>query len=311
MKKCRVAILMGVNNQFHCTVANAIMKVLSNNGEFHVTPVVVSLTQNAISSKLIQRMNDFDVFIAIGQRGSVFLKEASKDLVDGPQILFVGIPDPVALNLIDSLEVPGNNVSAVIRHAAQPLDVAQKLVPFLPYLNKIIIPYWPAGEAGQMKQQVTLMGEYFQNLGMRVEPIEVLEKEEILEVLKAKVERQDLVLFLEGGTNDTYREIIYLCWDRDALVCGDSNEAIINGAACSFGGNLYKFAEEVERVLMLFWADGKQLGLVPVVPLPNDRIFTINVAMLRMVGFSEEAISSIVEALPEALILKKWVSCPL
>jgi len=312
MKKCRVAILMGVNSQFHCTVAHAINQILSINGGFHVTPIVVTLTQNAISSKVIQKMKEYDVFIAIGQRGSIFLKEAIKDLDEGPRVLFVGIPDPVALNLIDSLEVPGNNVSAVIRHAAQPLDVAQKLVPFLPYLNKIIIPYWPAGEAGKMKQQVALICDFFRQFETKIETLEVLEKEEVLSILQAKVEPRDLVLLLEGGTTcDSYREIIYLCWDRDALVCGDSNEAIMMGTACAFGGNLYKFAEEIERVLMLFWVDKKQLGLIPVAPLPNDRVFTINVAMLRTAGFSQQAINAVIKALPDALIIKRWISCPL
>ncbi len=312
MKKCRIAILMASNHQFHCSVANAIRRILGNNTQpFTVTLVTVALTQDAISNKVIQKINDYDVFLAIGQRCSVYLKEATRDLVDGPGTIFIGIPDPVKLGLIDSLEIPGGKSHAIIRQPADPLDAASKITLLAPNINKVIIPYWPAGGAGTLTTQVKLISDFFKEKNIKLETIPVLEKTELLEALKRKVQRHDVVLLLEGGAGDAHREIAYLCWERKAIFCSDSVDAIELGAACTFSGCVYGFAEELERVLTSFWIDKEQLGLIPVSVIPNNRIFAANIALFNQARFPEESIEALLKTIDTNFIVERWVGCPL
>jgi len=312
MKKCRIALLLSNNNEFHCAVASGIRRVLGTSHElFSVTPIAVALTQEAISNKVIQKINEYDVFIAIGQRCSIYLKEATKDLINGPVVIFIGIPDPVKLGLIDSLHTPGGRTSAIIRIAADPLEVAKKLVVLGSYINKVIIPYWPDGEAGHMSTQVRLVTDYFATHNITSEPLIVTEKAELLTTLKEQLQKHDVLMLLEGNLDDSHRELSYLCWNRDAIFCADSPNGIMLGAACTYSGSVYCFAEELERVLTLFWEDRKEIGLLPISPLPNNRFLSVNTTIFRMIGFPDAGVKKLMKTSKTNLKVTIWPPCPL
>jgi len=310
-RKCRVALVMGLNYEFHSTVANLISNKIKY--EYSLTPINITLTEESIRNFVMQnigRTKQFDVLLVIGQRGSVYLKKAIDDFRSFP-VIFVGIPDPVELGLIESLDTPGKQAAAVIRKQAPPLEIAEKLLPLAPYINKIVLPYWQFGSSQRLNKKVALLEDFFTKNKINIEVIRVETRTEILTALQNRVESRDVVLFLEGSTGDTDREAIYLCWDRDALFCGNSIEAMELGAACSFGGNLDHFAEETRRILNAYWHDKQPLGLIPVRPIPNNRVFNINVTILRMIGMPNDVIEKFINASSENVIIKKWVPSPL
>jgi len=310
-KKCRVALVMGLNYEFHRTVAHLISNKIKH--DYSLMPINIALTEESIRNFVIQnlgRSKQFDILLVIGQRGCVYLKKAIDALGSFP-VIFIGIPDPVELGLIDSLEVPGKQSAAVIRKQDSPLIMVEKLMPLAPYINKIILPYWQFGSSEVLTNKVNTLTDLFIKNKVKIEIIRVESRAEILAALEERVVSRDLVLFLEGSTGDTDREAIYLCWDRDAIFCGNSIEAMDLGAACSFGGNLDSFAEETKRILNAYWHDKQPLGLIPVRPIPNNRVFNINIAMLRMIGMPPRAIKRLLASSKNNIVIKKWVPSPL
>lgn len=313
MRKCRVGVLLGVSDRFHCTVANAIRLMLGESRDFSFTCLSSSLTEDSIRSQVLKPVlssNPYDVFVAIGQRGSVAIKTVLNEIGGHPTI-FVGVRDPLVLNLIDSLEVPGGTVSAVVREPQSNLAVAEKLALIGPYIKSVIIPYWPLGEAGNLSRQVVEVIKFLRAHRINVKPISVDTAEGALEALSQTISRHDVVLLLEGNiTGGLMPEIAYLCQDRDALLCADNLEAMTLGASCALGGDLYPFAEGVMRILASFWYDKVPMGLIPAVRLPNNRVFVINTVMFRMIGLPDEALD-VFKDMDGVLIVKNWVSNPM
>ncbi len=310
-KKCRVALVMGLNYEFHSTVAHFISTKLKH--EYSLTPINIALNQESIRNFVMQNIGmtkQFDVLLVIGQRGSVYLRKAIDEIGSFP-IIFIGIPDPVELGLIDALDVPGKQCAAVIRKQPPALEVAEKLLLLSPYINKVILPYWQFGDSRALVDKVALIEAFFTKNNIKIEVIKAHNRADILSALEERVESRDIVLFLEGSAGDTDREAIYLCWDRDAVFCGNSIEAMELGATCSFGGNLDSFAEETRRILNAYWIDKQPLGLIPVRPIANNRVFNVNIAMFRMIGMPEDLIKKLIATADENIVIKKWVPSPL
>jgi len=317
MRKCRIGVLFGLTRPFHYNLLQSIRLTVGRHPDFTVAPINVEDVESRITPEMIHhivsssisRSGPYDVLVAIGQRASDGLIRVAA-AVGNPPLVFLGIKDPSTLNCIQSFEAPGNNATAVVCEPHRATLVAEKLLLLQSCINRIIIPYWPESLAGALPGQVAEISRLFENHGAPVLSFSVQTKEELFDVVERNTQSRDVVLLLEGNVaGDVVERLSYLCSKRDALLCADSLEAMRLGAACALGGSLDPFAHGLMRVLFDFHYGNTSMGFIPVVRLPNNRQFVLNLAMYRMVGFPEEALDVLRKA-DGVMLVKEWVNNP-
>ena len=312
MRKCRIVLFFGMGHQFHRAVAYATARVMRENAEFNVIHVNVDLTLEAIRTRVLEFVyapDSVDVFVPIGLRCSVYLKQVLQELALHKTVIFAGVRDPVSFGLVDSYAHPGANATAVTCDPGENTAMAQRIVLMKDYISKVILPYETFRDGDYIHQQVSDTVAYFRMHNVPVEPIQVSKSVDIVPLLKERVRKGDAVLLLESAVGNIHEQVAYLCWEREAILCADGFEAIETGAVCALGIDLYEIARGLATVLKFFWFDKRPMGSIPVVCIPNKRVFVLNIAMLRAIGLPDEAAAHF-RAGDGVLIIKKWVNCP-
>jgi len=187
MKKCRVGVLFGLTRPFHYNLLQSIRLIVGRHPDFTVVPINVEDAESQITPETVRdivvssiaRTGPYDVLVAIGQLASDGLVRVAA-AVGSPALVFLGAKDPVALGCIKSFDLPGNNASAVVREPHRATLVAEKLLLLRDHISRVIIPYWPQGEAGALPGQVAEMSQLFEGHGIRVFSFPVQNKEELL-----------------------------------------------------------------------------------------------------------------------------------
>ncbi|MDQ5941079.1 MAG: transporter substrate binding protein [Candidatus Dependentiae bacterium] len=315
-RPCRVALLLGFNYQRHLNFVEAVRRSMSGDKRFVITYVNVPITEEAIREKVVSLVNSTnppDIFVPLGLRCSLHLKQVVREIGRG-RIAYLGVRDPLSHGLIDSFEKPGQDSTAIVCDPSLNTVVAEKLAAIVKYINRVIIPHSTLCDKKVIEQQIAEIIEFFRPHGLIVEPLEIAGDEESLKrevpkALKGKIVKHDVVLILESALPDVDVEAAYLCWDRDALLCDDALSSLYSGAACALGGELDAIAIALRDTLTSYWIDEVSLGDISVKRIPNDRAFFVNVAILRMIGFPEEAIA-VFSKLEETIVIKKWIDCP-
>jgi len=313
MRKCRVGIFFGLSYQSHRAVAYALSRVMRGQAEFSLTHVNVDLSYEMVRARILESVyssEPFDVYVVLGLRCSVHARRVLRELMLNKPLIFVGVKCPEAVGLIESYEVPGLNVTGVIYEMPEDTAIAQYLLPFKPYINKIFIPYCSFQNGDYMQQQVEALARYFIAQGIPVEPAGVDSYKELPGLLADRVARGNLVLLLEGMAGNVHEQASYLCWERDAFLCASGLEAIEAGALCTYGVDLFKLAEGVCQALLAFWIDKVPLGSIPVLCLPDRWTFVVNTSMARTLGLPLAFFESFRD-LKKVLLIKKWANCPI
>ncbi len=256
----------------------------------------------------------YDVLVPIGLRCSVFSKQVCQEIGRG-KIIFTAVRDPLVHKLIDSLESPGPDMTAVIPEVASNTAVAEKLAIAAQYIKRIIVPYIAMGDYDPLHEQAAEIAEFFRPYGIEVEPILIfsqgrMTKIELEKALKDRLRKHDVILIMESAIPDAYAETAYFAFERDAMLCADTLSSMYTGAAFAFGCELHLAAMALRDTLITHWVDGVPLGDIPVKVIPDERVFFANITILRMIGFPEEAIA-LFEKAEDVIAIKKWVNCPI
>ncbi len=316
-RPCRVALLLGLDYEFHRMYADTVRRIMGGDFHFSITYINVELRPEAIRKKVMELINlsdPYDVFVPVGLRCSVYLKQVCQEIGRG-KIVITAVRDPLALKLVDSFESPGHDITAVVPEMPSNTAVAEKLAIIAQYIKRIIIPYSALNADDPLNQQIVDVVNFFKSYNIDVEAIsvtgdEALARAAVVRELKSRVKKHDIVLLVEGGTVDICHEISYLCFEKDAAFCADTIPSMYVGAAFAFGCELHTAVTALRETLLSHWVDGIPLGDIPVKTVPNERVFFVNVAMLRMIGFPEEAIALLQKA-EGIVVIKKWIDCPI
>jgi len=317
-RACRVAVLFNFDLEMHRSYTDIIRRIISRDYQFRVTFINVELTQEAIRKKVLESVyspNPYDVFVPIGLRCGLFLKQVYHELGRGKAI-FLGSLDPIGQGLINSFESPGSDVTAVVFERPSNIAVAEKFLPVVKYINRIILPFVTLNARDVMNQRIRDVSDFFRAQGLPIEVVALTSQEwqevkkELEEFLKNELSKHDIVLVLEGAFPGFYKETACLCFERDAIFCADTLSSMYRGAALAFAGNLDAAAVALHEMLISHWIDGVALGSIPAKFVPDDRVFVVNTAMLRMANFPDEAIQLFKED-KSNMVIKKWVGSPL
>ncbi len=313
-KKCRVAIVMLRNDPFHKRMVTYLIDCLENGPQEVYTHSIIMHTygyEDSLKNR-IQRLflDKYDVFIPIGQLCTSVVKETLDELGGHPTI-FIGVGNPIGLQLVKSTEIPGGYVTGVKREYIPLQKIVSHYLLLKPAVNSILIPYLPTVAAGFINEQIIELKKLFAAHGIQVIAVPIKQNQESLfEAIDAYRSRVQSILCLEGCFSNSFQEeIAYYCWENYLLFCVSGITAIQNGAACAFAGEIRNCATTAYQMLRSHWENNTPISTIPVVTHPDNQEFFVNTDMLRKIKFPEEKINEL-EKNPSIKVVRKWINSP-
>jgi ABC-type uncharacterized transport system substrate-binding protein len=314
VKKCRVALLMLRNSHLHKALINYVFNALDYGLQNTYDPAIIMFVDGHEMEMQIRIkqlvLEGFDIFISIGQICTLAVKHAL-ETVGGHPTIFIGVVNPVQHQLVNSLEYPGTYMTGVFRESMPMEKIVSKYICLKPFVRSIVIPYVPTLSAGLLTSQAIELKKQFAAHGIQVFAAPIQEtRESLFEVLETYRPRVQSVLFLEGCySNVLEAQVAYYCWQNALLFCGSGINALNNGAACAFSGDIKNCAATAYQMLRSYWEDTTPIGTIPVVVHPDNQELFVNTDMLRRIKFPEEKIAEL-ERNSTIKVLHKWVDSP-
>ncbi len=315
--KCRVAILVCLQDQMHNTIGYSLFKKLRlpTITGLHYAPVIipVEFTEQALRAKMsLTVQGNYDVIVVIGDFFSKILALMYNEIIPIPTV-FIGASDPVKLGLVASLDCPGGFMSGVIARSQEAhLSYAKKILLFKHYVRRILIPYKPDEASGTVGRGALACAEYLRTQGCEVILVEAFSEKAIMEAVHLNLNLVDAIWLLEACLSGSLiRPIAHECWRQDKILFSSSSRGGIDlGATCSYGIDLEEFADVAGYMVRQYWEKRVSFAVQPVVELAGIRRLYLNKALFAQSGLPSHYIDVIGEA-NEAEVLKIWVNCPI
>jgi len=313
-KKCRVAILMLRESPLHKSMVNYMLNFFDQGPQNTYDPCIIMLADGyeAEMKIRIQRLvlEGVDVLLPIGQVCTLAVKHALEGVGGWPTV-FIGVVNPIQHQLVNSIEYPGTYMTGVFRDSMPMQKIVSNYILLKPFVRSILIPYVPTLSAGLLTSQAIELKKQLAVNGIQVFPVSIQEtRESLFEALETYRSRVQSVLFLEGCySNVLEAPVAYYCWKNSLLFCGSGINALNNGAACAFSGEMRNCAVTAYQMLRAFWEQNIPVSTIPVVIHPDNQEFFVNTDMLRRIQFPEEKIAEL-EKNSNIKVVHKWVDSP-
>ena len=214
-----------------------------------------------------------------GSSSASYLKQATTTI----PIVFMFIPDPVGMNLVESLARPGGNATGLSNFgrdiAGKRLQLLKDLVPKLSRVAFLINPNLPV-----TPMYVEVMGSAAAQLGLELRTFEARSLDEMAPAFDAMAKAvMQAVTIAQGGTAFQARAIVpKLALDRRLPLCVYSNETFEHGALVSYGPDqietCHRSAAYVDKILR-----GMKPSDIPV-EQPTKFELLINLKIAKILG---------------------------
>ncbi|MDQ5941092.1 MAG: putative tryptophan/tyrosine transport system substrate-binding protein [Candidatus Dependentiae bacterium] len=294
-KPIRIGIIYHPDNVEHSSVANQFAKLLalpSEENDFFPGLLPTKLNTDSLRSRVVLREDGvFAFYISIGTFFTVSLSNAYKNVEPTPT-LFVGVADPVAAGVVQSLDRPGGSLSGVIMELDSLMAYAEILVHCYPWIKRVLLPYKRRGVGGLLKERALASATYLLERGFEVHlaPVDST-SEAMIEVEKCLTD-VDSILLLEGCISaQIVPQLVRLCYRFNKRLFANIGKAgIALGAAFSYGADYGVVVQEGVRMIHRHFDTRKPMETMSVRMVPNNRVLYINETVLRMIGDGDEFI---------------------
>jgi len=224
-----------------------------------------------------------------GSVASFYLYSATKTV----PIVFMFVPDPIGLKLVNSLAHPGGNATGLSNFG---LDIAGKRVQLLkevvPGLSRLAMLINSSQQSASMYVEVTRAAA--SRLGVTVEAFDARSREEVNGAFDAMVKAgMQGIIPAQGGTAFQWRFIIpKLAIEHRLPLCAFSRETFEGGALISYGPDqvalCVRSAALADKIIK-----GEKPGDIPV-EQPTRFEFLLNLKTAKAIGLT----------IPESFVLR-------
>ena len=198
--------------------------------------------------------NDFDLVCSVGAQCSQTLKEMCvKKNILIPSV-FVGVVNPVELNIVKSREFSGNNFTGVIADLDYKMFV-EVLCMTKKNMSNALIVYDPTQLGGYTERTRKEVEEYLYKKGVHTKAVQVFSVNEIAEKVKPFLDKADVLITLRDYTTNSALDIFTkLCAQHGVTFCASDLGAVDKGADLGFGYNEFDFgaaaAQQAKQILI-------------------------------------------------------------
>jgi len=216
-----------------------------------------------------------------GSIASLYLKNATAKI----PIVFMFVPDPVGLNLVDSLARPGGNATGISNFGR---DIAGKRLQLLrdvvPGLSRVALVINSNQRTARTFVDVTRAAAV--ELGLSFQPFDARSRDELEPAFDAMVRaRMQAVVLAQGGTAFQWRaDYPKMALDRRLALCAFSRETFEHGALLAYGPDQVEMARRsatfADRIIK-----GAKPGDIPV-EQPTNFEFFLNLKTAKALGLT-------------------------
>jgi ABC-type uncharacterized transport system substrate-binding protein len=315
MKKCNVFLMGLAKHDDHKEIALSLMAMLNEiktpTEEYKPYILLCEDTPKSIQKSLQNNASDgCDVIVSLGHQTTSIITILRPEIGLIPTV-FVGVPAPETLGIIQSLEKPGGVMSGVCFAEPSAKDLAEQLQILYPYVTKIHIPYEENGMQGLIKARAESVMKELQSIGFEIIMRPVVSPQEAIDWLEDTIQDIQVILLIEGCIVSHFAEsyVAYLCAITDRiLISSNGLLGIEQGASFAYGMKNTLMLPEAVNMIRRFWRDRKLLGTQPVVTLPDTRQLFVNKFKLPWLP---RILLEKIYTHPKFHVLFKWIRCPI
>ena len=220
-------------------------------------------TATTISQKFVK--DEVDLIYAIATPAAQSAKQATKDI----PILFSAVTDPVAAQLIDSMENPGGNITGTSDES--PMDKQLQLFKDLDKnINKIGIIYNTSEPNSQV--QVEIAKELAPSLGLEIIPIGISNINDIPQTVDSMIKKVDGIYTI---TDNMVASAINVVSDKainnKIITVGAEDSHVSGGILITDGISYYELGKQTARMAKEILVDGKSPANIPAETASNTK----------------------------------------
>ena len=220
-------------------------------------------TATTISQKFVK--DEVDLIYAIATPAAQSAKQSTKDI----PVLFSAVTDPVAAQLIDSMENPGGNITGTSDES--PMDKQLQLFKDLDKnINKIGIIYNTSEPNSQV--QVEMAKELAPSLGLEIIPIGISNINDIPQTVDSMIKKVDGIYTI---TDNMVASAINVVSDKainnKIITVGAEDSHVSGGILITDGISYYELGKQTARMAKEILVDGKSPANIPAETASNTK----------------------------------------
>lgn len=239
----RIAILTPTTHPSLEQIEKGFKETLSGGGKYEFR------TYNAQANKTLMRSEideiarqGYDLVFTIGASATQMAKEALDKKKNPLPIVFTAIAEPMNLNIIQSEQSSGNQLTGVkeIINFRKTIEVMQALAPDL---KTVLLVYDPTQYG--LAHDKAHIEEMLSNLGLRLIPVEVFKTNELFQKVSLPIKDADALLVLKDNTVvPGVDSLVKLSLREKIPLIASDLDSVEKGAAAAFGVREYIYGEE-------------------------------------------------------------------
>jgi len=229
-----------------------------------------------------------DVVVTIGSMGTTALVELMRRRSCKTPHVFIGVSNSVELGIVQSLDIPGDNVTGVMTGGYDKLMMAHFLYAAKPMARKVLIPYDLTKDFDQMSSTTAKISqEYLAAKGIETTILPIVGLSEAVKMISSAVGGHDVVMGLEIDSLVTISAaLVKTCCEQGITCFTGTIEGADAGSLFSFGTQpMYTGAAGFDMVRKII-EEGQSPATLPVWRLDNSRQFIINTRYAAEQGMS-------------------------
>lgn len=254
-----------------------------------------STTLNQIAADLIA--DGVDVIIPIATPAALIMQAATEE--NAIPVVFSAVSDPVGAGLVDSLEVPGSNITGT-SDALNVEAVIDLMLAANPDLKKLGLLYDQGQDAS--KSAIAAAKAYCETKGIEtVEKTGTTNDELALAADALIAAKVDAVFTPTDNTVMTAELAIYEKFvDAKIPHYAGADSFALNGAFCGYGVNYVTLGTSTADIAVDVLVNGAQPASTPV-QIMSSGIATVNTEVASAIGLDYSAFTSLCEELKETI----------
>ena len=254
-----------------------------------------STTLNQIAADLIA--DGVDVIIPIATPAALIMQAATEE--NAIPVVFSAVSDPVGAGLVDSLEVPGSNITGT-SDALNVEAVIDLMLAANPDLKKLGLLYDQGQDAS--KSAIAAAKAYCEAKGIEtVEKTGTTNDELALAADALIAAKVDAVFTPTDNTVMTAELAIYEKFvDAKIPHYAGADSFALNGAFCGYGVNYVTLGTSTADIAVDVLVNGAQPASTPV-QIMSSGIATVNTEVASAIGLDYSAFASLCEELKETI----------
>jgi len=220
-----------------------------------------------------------NVFVTVGLVCSQIMVQQSLKRKKKTPIVFMGVDDPVGLGLVDSLDMPGHNVTGVFSdlHAVSmgPLDL---LLLAKPDVQSILLPFAVVADGNERQAQTIKIK--CNALNVKVDLLPINDPAETLARVSALLPGHDCLMYLESDLIAAHGPGLGKLASQNGITMFASSPDGVADSVLAYSANPAHFALHVFALVKRIVIDNESPATISVQKMDRYRDFIVNTKFL-------------------------------